>query len=253
MTARPLLAAIWTSRSRNRRPGRVPVRGHHPPGQVPVIQVHGQDRRLPQARKRGSRRRRGAPARVEVPPAPHRVIADIVTDRTSGRLRSDLTAPVAELHGARQPVPAARPVRQPGQRGGQPDLQPALLRVPPQRLVPPRLVLLPVCGQEQPGRLPPAPPLLLRKPSGGQAAAGAQQRPAAPPPTAPPRPAPTPAAGSAPAPRPGQRPRTTPPPDAATSSPGTTPHDHLSYQMHTTRRPYRTRFCPLRHAGRHNC
>ena len=83
-----------------------------------------------------------------------RVVADVVADRAGGRLGGDLVAPVGEPHRARQPVPAVRPVRQVRQRGGQLDLQPALAGVPADRLVPPGLVLLPVGGQEQPGRFP---------------------------------------------------------------------------------------------------
>ena len=123
---------------------------------------------------------RGAPGRVEVPAVPCRVVADVVADRAGGRLGGDLIAPVGELHRARQPVPAVRPVRQVRQRGGQLHLQPALVRVPPDRLVPPRLVLLPVGGQEQPGRFPLAPPLRLGQPRGGKVAALAQQGPPAP-------------------------------------------------------------------------
>jgi hypothetical protein len=62
----------------------------------------------------------------------------------------------------------------------------------------------------------------------------------------------TPAAGSAPAPRPAQRPRTGPRPDAAARSPGTTRYDHLSYLIHITRLPYRTRFCLPGHAEQRN-
>ena len=73
-----------------------------------------------------------------------------------------------------------RPVRQVRERGGQPDLQPALAGVPADCFVPQRLVLLPVGGQEQPGRFPLRPPPVLVQPGGGEVRALAQQRPAAP-------------------------------------------------------------------------
>jgi hypothetical protein len=68
------------------------------------------------------------------------------------------------------------PIRQAGQRAGQLDLRPALLGVPADRLVAPRLVFLPVGGQEQPGRLPLPPPPGLAHAGLGEAAALAQQR-----------------------------------------------------------------------------
>ena len=41
-------------------------------------------------------------------------------------------------------------------------------------------------------------------------------------------------------------------PDGATGSPGTAPHDHLTYQIHTISLPYRTCFCLAGHAERRN-
>ena len=106
-------------RDRHRRPGRVPVRGHHPPGQMPVVQVDRQHRGLAQVRQRGGRHRTGAPGRVEVPALPCRIIGDVVADRAGCGLRGDIIAPVSEGNRARQPVPAVRPVRQVSQRSGQ--------------------------------------------------------------------------------------------------------------------------------------
>ena len=77
-----------------------------------------------------------------------------------------------------------------GQRGGKLDLQPALVRIPADRLVAPRLVLLPVGSQEQPGRLP------LRRHCASVSPAAARRRACAAGPCrlAPPTPPPPPAA-----------------------------------------------------------
>ncbi len=144
-----------------------------------MVQVDRQHRVLPQPVQRRRGRGRGRPRRVDVPPAACRVVADVVADRAAARLGGDLITPVGEPDRGRQPVPAVRPVRQMRQRDRQLDLQPALVRVPADRLVAPRLVFLPVGGQEQPGRLPLPPP----RPGHvgfGEAAALAQQRLAAP-------------------------------------------------------------------------
>ena len=158
----------------------VAVGGGNHDGQVPGVDVdryHGTCPELVQRRCRGGR---GLPGRVEVPAARCRVAADVVTDRARRGLGGDLVPPVGELHRARQPVAAVRPVRQLRERGGQPDLQPALAGVPADRFVPQRLVLLPVSGQEQPGRFPPRPPPVHGWPGGGEVRALAQQRPATP-------------------------------------------------------------------------
>ena len=113
-------------------------------GEVAVIDVDRHHRMLPQLIQ-GRRGRRGRlPRRVQVTAAGRRVMADVIADRAGGGLRSDLIAPVGEPHRTGQPVPAVRPVRETGERGRQPDLQPALVRVPADRLVPPRLARLAV-------------------------------------------------------------------------------------------------------------
>ena len=133
-------------------------------------------------------RRGGLPGRVDVPAATRRVAADVIADRAAGRLGGDLVPAVGEPRPGRQPVAAVRPVRQVGERGGQLDLQPALIRVPADRLVPPRLVLLPVGGQEQPGRFPlprATGPRSARRRRGCRACAAAPSRPAPPTPSPP--------------------------------------------------------------------
>jgi len=105
---------------------------------------------------------------------------DVVPDGPGGRLGGDFAAQVGELHWTRQPVPAVRPVRQVPERRGQLDLQPPLVRVPPECFVAPRLVLLPVGGEKPPGGLPLRPPLILSQPGRGQAGALTQQVPPAP-------------------------------------------------------------------------
>jgi hypothetical protein len=66
------------------------------------------------------------------------------------------------------------------QRGGELDLQPALLGVDADRLVPKRLVGLAVGGEEPAFRLPAFPPLLLGQPCVLEVMTGAQQPSAAP-------------------------------------------------------------------------
>ena len=73
-----------------------------------------------------------------------------------------------------------RPVRKVSERGRKVDLQPALVGVPRDRVIAPGGVPLAVCGQEQPGGVPPLPPLRLGQPGGGQVQPGAHQLPAAP-------------------------------------------------------------------------
>ena len=111
----------------HRRPGRVPVRGNRPHGQVPMVQVDRQHRVRPQLIQAPRGRGRGLPRCVHIPPAPHRVTADVITDRPGGRLGGDLAAPVAEPDRGRQPVAAARPVRQ-MRRAGRAAVSPASLR-----------------------------------------------------------------------------------------------------------------------------
>jgi hypothetical protein len=58
---------------------------------------------------------------------------------------------------------------------GEPDLQPALVGVPAERLVPRQLAGLAVGGEEPPFRVPLLPPLLQRPPGGWQAVTGLRQ------------------------------------------------------------------------------
>jgi hypothetical protein len=81
-------------RDRHRRPGRVPVRGDCPRGEVAVVQVDRQYRMLPQPVQRCRGCGRSLPRRVDVPPAACRVVADVIADRAAGRLGGDLTASV---------------------------------------------------------------------------------------------------------------------------------------------------------------
>ena len=78
----------------------------------------------------GAGRPGAPPGRVEVPAVPPRGLGDVVPDRAAGRLRGHLVAAVGETDGAFEPVAAVRGVRQVRQRGGEPDFQPALVRVP---------------------------------------------------------------------------------------------------------------------------
>ena len=149
------------------------------------------------AQRRGRAGSSGLPRRVEVPAPGRRVDRDVVADGPGGGLGGDLVAPVGELHRARQPVPAEGPVPQVGERGGEFDLQPALVRVVPDRFVSPRLAGLAVGGQEPAGGLPLLPPpgfgQARRRPGCGACAAGparpASPRPARTPAAAPPGPA----------------------------------------------------------------
>ena len=115
----------------------VAVRRDDGGGEVAVVDVDRHHRACPQLVQGRRGGRGGLPGRVEVPAAAGRVVADVVADRAAGRLGGDLIAAVGEPDRARQPVAAVRPVRQMGQRGGQLDLQPALIGVPADRLVPP--------------------------------------------------------------------------------------------------------------------
>ena len=130
---------------------------------------------LPQVLQRRGGGGRGLPAGVQVPAARCRVEADVVADRAGGGLGGHLVPAVGELDRARQPVPAVRPVRQGASGAGSLSSSQPSSGLPPDRLIAPRLVLLPVGGQEQPGRLPLCPPLRLGQPGGGQVAPLAQQ------------------------------------------------------------------------------
>ena len=72
-----------------------------------------------------------------------------------------------------------RTVRQVRERGRQPDLQPALARMPADRFVPQRLCSLAVGGQEQPRRLPLLPPLRPGRPRGWEVMPGPREPPPA--------------------------------------------------------------------------
>jgi hypothetical protein len=92
--------------------GGVAVGGDGPPGEVPVVQVHGQHRPGAQFPGRGNGPGGCPPARVQVPAAPAGIIGDVIPHRAGGSLGRYLVAAVGELNPARQPVPAVRPVRQ---------------------------------------------------------------------------------------------------------------------------------------------
>ena len=154
----------------------VAVRGQYGHRQVTGVHVYRHDSALPGLRQRDGLDRRRLPRSVQVPAAPHGVVGDVITDSAARSLRGSITAPVAEPDRARQPVTPAGPVGETGQRGGEPDLQPVLVGVPADRLVAPGLVLLPVSGQEQPGRGPSFPPLSFGETGIGEVASLAQQR-----------------------------------------------------------------------------
>ena len=97
--------------------------------EVAVVDVDRHDRVLAQLVQGRGGCRGGLPSRVDVPAITRRVVADVIADRAVGRLGGDLVTPVGERDGSRQPVPAVRPVRQVRERGGQLDLQPALIGV----------------------------------------------------------------------------------------------------------------------------
>ena len=144
---------------RDRGAGRVPGRGERPGGEVPGVHVDRDHRIRPELLQVRGRSGCRLPARVQVPTPGDRVERDVVADRPGRGLRSDLITPVSEADRAGETVPAVRPVRQVPQRGGELDLQPALIRVEPDGLVSPGLVFLPVRGEEQALGLPPLPPL----------------------------------------------------------------------------------------------
>ena len=124
-------------RHRERHAEDVPVGRDDGDGQVAGVEVDGHDRVRPQFAQRRGRAGGRLPARPGTSgrtPGP----ADVVADGPGGGLGGDLVAPVGEPDRARQPVPAVRPVRQTGERGGELDLQPALVRVEPDCLVSPR-------------------------------------------------------------------------------------------------------------------
>jgi hypothetical protein len=144
------------------------------------VHVDRDNRVTPELLQRRDLAEDGLPAGVEVPAARRRVEGDVVADRAGSGLRSHLIPAVAERHWARQSVPPVRPVRQVPERRRELDLQPALVRVEPDRLVAPEALLLTVGGKEQAGGLPLCPPLLLGQVGGGQVGPLAQQRPPAP-------------------------------------------------------------------------
>ena len=136
-------------RHRERHAHDVPVRRHDRDREVPGVDVDRQHRIRPQlTQSRGRAGSSALPRRVEVPAPGFGVDRDVIADGTGGGLGGDLIAPVGELHRARQPVAAVRPVPQMGERGGKLDLQPALVRVMPYCLVAPPLAGLAVRGQE---------------------------------------------------------------------------------------------------------
>ncbi len=116
------------------------------------------------------------PRRVDdVPAAPYRVAGDVVAYGPGGGLGGNLVAPVLEPDLAGQPVAAVRAVGEVRERGGKPDLEPALVRVPPQRLISVRLVLFPVGREEKPRGVPPLPPLVFSEPCLGEVQPGAHR------------------------------------------------------------------------------
>jgi hypothetical protein len=122
----------------------VPVRGGDGDREVPGVHVDRDHRGGPELVRGRGRPRRGPPRRVDVPAAPYRVAGDVVAHCPGGGLGGNFVAPVFEPDLAGQPVAAAGPVREVRERGGQPDLEPALVRVPAQGLVSPCLVLFAV-------------------------------------------------------------------------------------------------------------
>src|SRR5215218_2963348 len=114
---------------------------------------------FPELVHRWGRGRRGLPGRVQVPALAIRLIADVVADCPSGGLGGHLVAPVGKGDRSGQPPAAMRPVCEVGERLGELDLHPALVRVEPDRLVAPPLVGLTIRADEQAGRLPPLLPL----------------------------------------------------------------------------------------------
>jgi hypothetical protein len=114
------------------------------------------------------------------PAIPLGLVADVVADRTGGDLRRPRFGPVGEPDRAGQPVATVRPVGQIPQRGGQLQLQPALLRVDQDGAVAKRIPRVSIGGQKPAGRLPLLPPLRLGEPGRVQMLTGMEQ----PPPTA---------------------------------------------------------------------
>jgi hypothetical protein len=161
-------------RHRHRRPHRVAGRVDDHGGEVAGIDVDGQHRVAAQLLERRHLGGRRLPGGVEIPAAPFRLEGDVVADRAGCRLGGHLIAPVGESDGDGQPVAAMGPVGPMGERPGEFHLQPALLRVPADGLVPPRLVGLPIGGEEPTRRLPPLPPLLLAHPGLVEMAASGQ-------------------------------------------------------------------------------
>jgi hypothetical protein len=120
------------------------------------------------------------PGGIQVPAIPLGLVADVVADRTGGDLRRPRFGPVGEPDRAGQPVATVRPVGQIPQRGGQLQLQPALLRVDQDGAVAKRIPRVSIGGQKPAGRLPLLPPLRLGEPGRVQRLTGMEQ----PPPTA---------------------------------------------------------------------
>ena len=82
-----------------RRAEDVAVRRDDGHGEVAVVDVDGHDRVLPQVIQRCRRGGRSRPARVDVPAAAGRVVADVVAHRARHGLSGDLIAPVANSAG----------------------------------------------------------------------------------------------------------------------------------------------------------
>jgi hypothetical protein len=147
--------------NRHRRIDRV-ARGIDDNGsQVIGIHVHGQNRPLPQFVEPRAAAVGRLPGGVDMPAPLRRITGDVVADCRRGRLCGHLVASVGEDDRTREPVPIRWPIGERGQRSRKLDLQPALVGMPADRLVPPRFVGLAVGADEQPRGLPPCAPLLV--------------------------------------------------------------------------------------------
>ena len=143
----------------------VHVDRHHPMPAQPV-QTRGHDRRK-------------CPRGVEIPPSLGGVEADVVTDRASGCLGSDIATAIGEGDRAGQPVTAVGAVGQMRERRRELDLEPTLVGMPTDRLVAPRLGGFAVGADEQPLRLPLLAPGVLVQAGFGEVVASAGEAPAA--------------------------------------------------------------------------
>jgi hypothetical protein len=140
--------AIQHQRDVGRRPDRVAAVVDLPAGQMPGVQIHGQDSTGQRRLQRRHRHLTGRPRRCGIPPIPVRVIAQVIPDRAGDRLRRPLVGPVGEPDRAGQPVVAMRPVGQVAKPPGQLDLQPAFLGMHHDGAVPKRILGVPVSRQE---------------------------------------------------------------------------------------------------------